>query len=88
MARVLWLRAHARHTRLQEEVVLLLTEMEKTCATFGHDKDQWRKREQREQSEFSGWAARQATLWESLRVHAATEFDQVKQLHLPPEVDL
>ena len=85
MARVLWLRAHARHTRLQEEVVLLLTEMEKTCATFGHDEDQWRKREQ---SEFSGWAARQAALWESLRVHAAAEFDRVKQSHPPPEVDL
>lgn len=85
MARVIWLRAHARHVRLQEEIVLLLTEMEKTCATFHHSETKWKGREA---SSYPGWAARQAALWGDLRMHAATEFASVKLVYPPPDVTL
>lgn len=84
--RVMWLRAHARKCRWEEEVVLLQEEMYRTTATFLYEAERWRTREEAATGGQKAWAARQAALWTSLRTHAKDEFATAQANHKAPSL--
>ena len=87
MTRVVWLRAHARACRFEEEVVIVDAEMKRTENTLLYEKNQWITRSAGDITPGQrNWAKRQASLWNALHSHAAEQFRLARQKHQPPPV--
>ena len=86
----MWLRAHARKCRWEEEVILVEEEMRRTKETYLYEAIRWEGR-----GNVSGlnggqkaWTAKQAALWKSLHSHAQREFSHITSSYVPPKLEL
>ena len=72
---MLWLRAYARKKRWDEEIILLILEMECTIRSFTKKSEDWKAWGQAADGRgHKAYAARQASVWTSLRAHAEASF--------------
>lgn len=89
MYRVVWLRAHARKCRWEEEVLIVDLEMDRTLAWHMRLVDTW---ENRRESGVSGGrkacAARQRALWQGLHDHASGVFAAARASKGMPELTI
>ena len=84
MYRVVWLRAYARMSRWEEEVVLVYLEMVRTVRAMEHAAQEWTTRAAGSTSGGqAAWATRQAHIWQALGSHASSLFDRARALHQP-----
>ena len=89
MYRVLWLRAHARKTRWEEEVEIVGEEMHRMGTSLQDRKDQWLRRTNSSLGRgYQAWAYRQAALWGTLDTHATREFSEAQRIWKAPVMSL
>ena len=84
VTRVNWLRAKARKTRWEEEVVILQHEMTWTQMWFEHQMIKWKGRMEAanlaSKMGHHAYAAKQVRIWSEFGQHARTEFGKVKKI--------
>lgn len=81
----MWLRAHARLSRFEEEVNILEAEMSRTKAALRFEENRWLVRAgDNEVPGAQAWAMRQAALWAALLEHATKEFKDARSTYRPP----
>ncbi|KAI1789363.1 hypothetical protein LXA43DRAFT_892969, partial [Ganoderma leucocontextum] len=84
MYRVVWLRAHARKTRWEEEITIIPIEMECILQSFGRIQKTWDFRYNTHTlSGYRAFAARQASLWGELHSHASSIFANAIDTYQP-----
>ena len=82
--RMLWLRAHARKQRWDEELELVQFEMECTIRSFARKAEEWEKwRDLGSTPGHIAFACRQRAMWLSLREHAAAAFSTARIRYTP-----
>ncbi len=77
---MIFLRAYARVLRVEEELVHVPLEMQRTLASYKTHREGWKTRG-RDTSLGAGgeaWAARQAAFWHSLHGHAEAVFSAAR----------
>ena len=81
---MLWLRAHARKARWDEELELVRFEMECTVRSFRRKAEDWEKwRALGSTAGHIAYANRQRAMWLSLRDHAASAFATERMKYVP-----
>ena len=81
----MWLRAHARKSRLEEELAILDAEMMRTEDALNYELTRWSGRlDSALGPGHRAWAARQGTLWRTLYMHAKDEFATARAKHSCP----
>ena len=82
--RMLWLRAHARKARWDEELELVYLEMECTVRFFARKAEQWEEWENLSTTAgHTAFACRQRDMWLSLWDHAAAAFATGRMKYIP-----
>ena len=82
--RMLWLRAHARKARWDEELELVKLEMECTVRSFARKAEQWEQWESLSTTAgHTAFAYRQRDMWLRLRDHAAAAFATGRMKYIP-----
>ena len=81
----MWLRAHARLSRFEEEVNILEAEMSRTKAALRFEENQWLVRAGDEEvAGGQAWGGREAGLGSALLEHATKEFKDARSTYRPP----
>lgn len=85
--RVVWLRAHARQTRWEEELAILPIEMACVLKSFGQIVTTWDDRYRSHTSSgHRAFASRQASLWKEMQDHASNVFANAITMYQPPNI--
>ena len=82
--RVVWLRAHSRKLRWEEELAVLPLEMDQSLRSLQREHANWKSRsESATKRGDKAWAARQSALWSALESHARGVYETARSRYKP-----